>query len=41
MTLLRYGAPRPLALKWGQLIHNFTGYGNNAVLLDGPATGSG
>ncbi|MDX6604311.1 MAG: mannosyltransferase [Solirubrobacterales bacterium] len=41
MTLLRYRAPRPLALKWGQLIHNFTGYGNNAVLLDGPATGSG
>lgn len=38
MTLVRYRAPRPLALRWGQLIHDFTGYGNNAVLLDGPGT---
>ena len=45
MTLVRYRAARPLALRWGQLIHNFTGYSNNVVLLDGPgrrpAAGSG
>jgi 4-amino-4-deoxy-L-arabinose transferase-like glycosyltransferase len=38
MTVIRYRAPRPLALPWGRLAHNFTGYGNNAVLLDGPGT---
>lgn len=41
MTLVRYRAPRPLALRWGQLIHNFTGYANNVVLLDGPTSGPG
>jgi 4-amino-4-deoxy-L-arabinose transferase-like glycosyltransferase len=41
MTLVRYQAPRPLAVQWGQLVRGFTGYANNAVLLDGPATGSG
>ncbi|MBS1860963.1 MAG: glycosyltransferase family 39 protein [Actinobacteria bacterium] len=35
MTLVRYRAPRPVALRWPQLAHNFTGYSNNAVLLDG------
>ncbi|MBS1885950.1 MAG: glycosyltransferase family 39 protein [Actinobacteria bacterium] len=35
MTLVRYRAPRPVALRWPQLDHNFTGYSNNAVLLDG------
>jgi mannosyltransferase len=39
MTLVRYRARRPQALRWGQLIRNFTGYGNNVVLLDGPRTG--
>ncbi len=39
MTLVRYRAARPQALAWGRLIHNFTGYANNAVLLDGPRTG--
>jgi hypothetical protein len=38
MTLIRYRAPRPVVLPWGQLVGNFTGYGNNAVLLDGPGT---
>jgi mannosyltransferase len=35
MTLVRYRAARPQGLRWGQLIRNFTGYANNAVLLDG------
>lgn len=35
MTLIRYRAPRPVALGWGRLVGNFTGYSNNAVLLDG------
>lgn len=35
MTLIRYQAPRPVALGWGRLVGNFTGYSNNAVLLDG------
>jgi 4-amino-4-deoxy-L-arabinose transferase-like glycosyltransferase len=36
MTLVRYRARRPQALRWGELTRNFTGYGNNVVLLDGP-----
>ena len=36
MTLVRYRAQRPVALRWGQLIHNFTGYANDVVLVDGP-----
>jgi 4-amino-4-deoxy-L-arabinose transferase-like glycosyltransferase len=36
LTLVRYRAPRPVALSWGRLVHSFTGYANNAVLLDGP-----
>jgi 4-amino-4-deoxy-L-arabinose transferase-like glycosyltransferase len=36
MTLVRYLAPRPTALRWGRLIHNFTGYANDVVLIDGP-----
>jgi len=39
MTLIRYRAPRPKRLGWGRLIHSFTGYSNNAVLLDGPRDG--
>jgi 4-amino-4-deoxy-L-arabinose transferase-like glycosyltransferase len=39
MTLIRYRADRPQPLRWGELIHNFTGYANNVVLLDGPGTG--
>jgi mannosyltransferase len=35
MTLIRYRAVRPRALPWGRIAHNFTGYPNNAVLLDG------
>ncbi len=35
MTLFRYRAARPLALPWGGIAHNFTGYANNAVLIDG------
>ncbi len=38
MTLTRYRAPHPVTLRWGQLVGNFTGYRNNAVLLDGPGT---
>jgi hypothetical protein len=38
MTLIRYRASRPQILRWGQLIHNFTGYANDVVLLDGPGT---
>lgn len=36
MTLIRYRAPRPLAMRWGRIAGNFTGYSNNAVLIDGP-----
>ncbi|MGE5283332.1 MAG: glycosyltransferase family 39 protein [Chloroflexota bacterium] len=36
MTLVRYRAPRPLRLGWRRISHNFTGYSNNAVLLDRP-----
>jgi hypothetical protein len=36
MTLIRYRAPRPLAMPWGRIAGNFTGYSNNAVLIDGP-----
>lgn len=35
MTLIRYRASRPQRLGWGSLVGNFTGYGNNAVLVDG------
>jgi 4-amino-4-deoxy-L-arabinose transferase-like glycosyltransferase len=34
MTLIRYRASRPWAMHWGRLARNFTGYGNNAVLID-------
>ncbi|MFN8163520.1 MAG: glycosyltransferase family 39 protein [Solirubrobacterales bacterium] len=39
MTLVHYRAPRPLPLRWGQLIHSFTGYADNVVLVDGPTAG--
>jgi mannosyltransferase len=39
MTLIRYRAEHPRSLPWGELIRNFTGYGNDVVLLDGPGTG--
>ena len=39
MTLIRYRAPRPQRLAWGRIAGNFTGYANNAVLLDGPGGG--
>jgi 4-amino-4-deoxy-L-arabinose transferase-like glycosyltransferase len=39
MTLVRYRAPRPIVLRWGQLIHNFTGYANDVVLVDGTRAG--
>jgi uncharacterized membrane protein len=39
MTLVRYRAPRPIVLRWGQLIHNFTGYANDVVLIDGHPAG--
>jgi mannosyltransferase len=35
MTLIRYWAERPRRIGWGGLIGNFTGYANDAVLLDG------
>ncbi len=35
MTLIRYRAKRPRRLGWGRLTGNFTGYANNAVLIDG------
>lgn len=35
MTLIRYRAARPRRLGWGRIAANFTGYANNAVLLDG------
>jgi mannosyltransferase len=35
MTLIRYRAARPRRLGWGRIVRNFTGYPNNAVLLDG------
>jgi mannosyltransferase len=41
MTLLRYRAAAPVALRWGQLIGNFTGYRRNVVLLDGPGPKAG
>jgi Predicted membrane protein len=40
MTLVRYRSPRPRRLHWGRLTGSFTGYGNNAVLLDGPRVAS-
>jgi mannosyltransferase len=36
MTLLVYRARRPQRLGWGRIVGNFTGYANNAVLLDRP-----
>ncbi len=36
MTLIRYRARRPQALAWGRIVGNFTGYKNNAVLIDSP-----
>lgn len=38
MTLLRYRAPAPVLLRWGQLAHNFTGYSGEVALVDGPGT---
>jgi len=35
MTLLRYRAARPRRLGWARIARNFTGYSNNAVLIDG------
>ncbi len=35
MTLIRYRAPRPRQLGWRRIAANFTGYSNNAVLIDG------
>ena len=35
MTLLRYRAARPRRLGWARIAANFTGYSNNAVLIDG------
>jgi hypothetical protein len=39
MTLVRYRAPRPKRLAWARIVGNFTGYSNNAVLLDRPPAG--
>ena len=39
MTLVRYRAERAQSLRWGELIHNFTGYANDVVLLDGLRSG--
>jgi 4-amino-4-deoxy-L-arabinose transferase-like glycosyltransferase len=36
MTLIRYRAARPRRIGWGRIVGNFTGYSNNAVLLDRP-----
>lgn len=41
MTLVRYRSARPRRLPWGKLHGSFTGYPNNAVLLDGPRVGIG
>jgi mannosyltransferase len=41
MTLVRYRAPRPMHLRRDQLSNNFTGYGNNVVLFDGPGARHG
>ncbi|MGB7589082.1 MAG: glycosyltransferase family 39 protein [Solirubrobacterales bacterium] len=35
MTLVRYRAVRTRRLGWGRIAGNFTGYSNNAVLIDG------
>lgn len=37
MTLIRYRAAQPRRLGWGRIVGNFTGYANNAVLIDRPA----
>jgi 4-amino-4-deoxy-L-arabinose transferase-like glycosyltransferase len=39
MTLVRYRARRAQRLGWGRIVDNFTGYSNNAVLLDGVPSG--
>jgi mannosyltransferase len=36
MTLIRYRSASPRRLGWGRIAGNFTGYSNNAVLLDRP-----
>jgi len=36
MTLVRYRAPHPLGMGWSRIAGNFTGYSNNAVLIDRP-----
>ncbi len=35
MTLIRYRAARPRRVGWSRIARNFTGYPNNAVLVDG------
>ncbi len=37
MTLIRYRAARPQRLGWSRIAGNFTGYSNNAILVDRPA----
>ena len=37
MTLVRYRSARPRRLRWGRLVHDFTGYADNVVLVDGTA----
>jgi mannosyltransferase len=39
MTLIRYQASRPRRLGWSRIARNFTGYANNAVLIDRPGGG--
>ncbi len=34
MTLIRYRAARPQRLGWSRIARNFTGYANNAILID-------
>ncbi len=41
MTLSRYAAPRPRPLGWAAIARSFTGYPNNAVLVDRPHPDSG
>jgi mannosyltransferase len=36
MTLTRYRSARPRRLGWSRIVRNFTGYSNNAVLIDRP-----
>ncbi len=39
MTLSRYRTRRPVVLSWREVAGGFTGYGNNALLLDRPSRG--